>query len=83
MALVTTATSELGRKLRAWDALHAVVGAEWANQLRSTVEIVTSDADFSVVLDITGLRTMLSIYNLDIEASTGEAADHGSRSQQS
>lgn len=79
MALITTSTLELGRKLRAWDALHAVVAAEWANAEASPVEIVTSDSDFDVVLGITGLQAVLSIYNLDVNASTGEAADRRNR----
>jgi hypothetical protein len=79
MALITTATSVLGRKLRAWDALHAVVAAEWANATGSVVEVVTSDADFNVVMEITGLGTVLRVLNLDVLASTGEAADRANR----
>jgi hypothetical protein len=74
MALITAATT-LGRKLRAWDALHTVVAAEWATSSGTTVEIVTSDADFSVVLEITGLGHVLTVLNLDVLASTAMGAD--------
>lgn len=75
MALVTAATRNHGRKLKAWDALHASIAADWSVRNRAPVELVTSDSDFEVVLMMMGLSSRLSVLNLDVAASTGEGAD--------
>ncbi len=48
MSLVTVATGAMNRKLRAWDAMHAVVAAKWAEESGETVTILTTDTDFDV-----------------------------------
>ena len=77
MALVTVATKNHGRALRAWDALHFVVASAWAYEVGKPVEIVTSDRDFAVTLDLVGVTGMLSLLNLDMAGATGEGADRG------
>ena len=79
MALVTSATRDHDRALRAWDALHASVAAYWAVTKQSTVELVTSDSDFEIVLQLMGLSSRLQVLNLDVAASTGEGADRNLR----
>jgi len=81
MALISTATSDHGRRLHAWDALHAVVAADWASTTGEPVEILTSDGDFEVILEITGLASALQVSNLDILAHTGEGEDRPTKSQ--
>lgn len=75
MAMVTVATKDLGRNLRAWDALHCVVATGWAYDQHQPVEIVTSDSDFTVALEMVGLSEMLNLLNLDEAAKTGMGAD--------
>lgn len=80
MSLVTVATGALKRKLRAWDAMHAVVAARWAEESGETVTILTSDSDFDVALNVMAGFEQLRIENLDILANTGEGADRSARS---
>lgn len=75
MSLVNVATGTLGRKLRAWDAMHAVVAARWAEESGETVTILTTDKDFDVPLGVMAGFGQLRIENLDILAGTGEGAD--------
>ncbi len=75
MSLVTAATRDHGGALRAWDALHVVVAANWAHAAGGMVELVTSDGDFDPVLEIAGFDKHLKIVNLDVLARTGEGAD--------
>lgn len=75
MSLVTVATGALGRKLRAWDAMHAVVAARWAEESGETVTILTTDSDFDVAINVMAGFGQLRIENLDILANTGEGAD--------
>lgn len=75
MALVTVATRDHGRALRAWDALHFVVASSWGLSEGSDVELITSDSDFSVTLDLVGVSGRVHLLNLDVAAGTGEGAD--------
>lgn len=78
MSLVTVATGTLGRALKAWDAMHAVVAAKWAEDSGQAVTILTSDADFGVALEVMVGFGQLEIENLDMLASTGHGADRRS-----
>lgn len=75
MSLVTVATGAMNRKLRAWDAMHAVAAAKWAEESGETVTILTTDTDFDVALNVMAGFGRLRIENLDILAHTGEGAD--------
>lgn len=75
MSLVTVATGKRKRALRAWDAMHAVVAARWAEDIDHSVEILTSDSDFAVALEVMSGLGRLHVVNLDVLAQTGEGAD--------
>lgn len=75
MSLVTVATGALKRKLRAWDAMHAVVAARWAEDANDAVTILTTDSDFDVISDVMVGFDQLHVENLDVLAQTGEGAD--------
>lgn len=75
MALITLATREHRRALKAWDAMHVVSAAGWAYAKDSKVEIITSDSDFEGALAVTDFEGHLSVLNLDVEAGTGMGAD--------
>lgn len=74
MALVTLATKEHGRKLKAWDAMHLLIAARWAYELGTKVNLVTSDSDLDVV-SVLGFEAHVEVVNLDVLASTGCGAD--------
>lgn len=78
MSLVTIATADR-RALRAWDALHVVVAAQWSYSSGQAVEIVTTDPDFDAALEISGLGRYVSLLNLDVAAGTGEGRDRSRR----
>lgn len=74
MALITLATKEHGRKLKAWDAMHLFIAARWAFELGAKVKLVTSDGDLDVA-SILGFEAYVDVVNLDVLASTGCGAD--------
>jgi hypothetical protein len=75
MSLVTTATLQHQKALKAWDALHVTIAAKWSFELGHAVDFVTADTDFRLVIDFSGLAPHLSIVNLDVQAGTGVGAD--------
>lgn len=80
MSLVTLATQEHGRALRAWDAMHAVIAGRWSYELSADVVILTSDDDFDKALAVTNFGNRVTFENLDVLASTGEGLDSRSTS---
>lgn len=79
MSLVTIATQRFQRGLRAWDALHVVTAASWAYDLDERVSIVTSDDDFDVSAVFDDFGGRITIFNVDVQASTGEGSDRDAR----
>lgn len=75
MALVTVATRDHGRGLRAWDALHGLIAARWSYEVGQAVELLTTDADFLGLNEVPGMSLTVSVVNLDILVQTGEGAD--------
>jgi predicted nucleic acid-binding protein len=75
MALVSSATLNHNRSLRAWDALHATIASRWSFDVGYPIELITSDRDFDLVPTMMGLGARVTVVNLDIAASTGEGAD--------
>lgn len=75
MALISSATLNHNRALRAWDALHATIASRWSYSVGAHVELVTSDSDFDLMPKMTGLASRIAVLNLDVAASTGEGAD--------
>jgi hypothetical protein len=80
MSLVTIATQEHHRALKAWDAMHAVIAGRWAYELGTDVVILTSDDDFDKALAVTNFGSRVTFDNLDVLASTGEGFDRPDRS---
>jgi hypothetical protein len=78
MALVTLATQQHGRALKAWDAMHAVVAGRWAYDNSANVVILTSDDDFDKALTVTDFGNRVSFENLDVLAATGCGMDKNS-----
>lgn len=79
MSLVTIATGRLRRSLKAWDAMHAVVAARWAEDIGSAVKILTADGDFDVAIEIMSASGHIEVENLDVLASTGQGVDKANR----
>ena len=79
MTMVTLATQENDRALRAWDAMHAVVAGRWSYELGSPVTILTSDGDFDAALQVTNFSRRLQFENLDVLAQTREGYDKRNR----
>lgn len=75
MSLVTLATQNYGRALKAWDAMHAVVAGRWAYDNDTNVVILTSDDDFDKALTVTNFGNRVSFENLDVLAATGCGMD--------
>jgi hypothetical protein len=50
--LVVSATTEHGRKFKAWDALHLYEAAQWSRRVGAKVSLYTSDPDFSAFLGL-------------------------------
>jgi len=75
MAMVAYASRELGRAFHSWDATHVSIAARWAYDEGSSVEIISSDSDFQVALEISDFNGRISVTNLDVLAGTGHGLD--------
>lgn len=66
MTLVTMTTRDHGRKFRVWDAVHLVTAMTWAEELRESVQIWTTDKDFEGFLSLYSyFASSVSVRNLD------------------
>ena len=66
IALVTVATRDHRNGLRVWDAIHLITAAAWAHESQATVELWTTDQDFSRFVDLfPQFKEFVQIRNLD------------------
>lgn len=66
MHLVTMATRDHGRKLRAWDAVHLITAVGWSVSTNSAVELWTTDTDYSVFTTLyPHFSSRITVRNLD------------------